>query len=128
MMFCLLYKTPCVNSPPLSPALLCVLSQVSLPFDLSGLQYQSRAALYACVCLNYSHGSCIKAERVETGVTLLFSRDTEAVCIDQWWVRHKSVNLSPIPSPVSRCTLSFHFPHLSPLSLSLSVCESVRFT
>lgn len=122
----MLYKTPCVNSPPLSPALLCVLSQVSLPFDLSGLQYQSRAALYVCVCLNYSHGSCIKAERVETGVTLLFSRDREAACIDQQWVRHKSVNLSPIPSPASRCTLSFSPISLSPLPLS--VCESVRFT
>lgn len=66
-------------APPLSSPS-CVLSQVSLPFDLVVCCINpDLVCMCARVCLNYSHGSCIKADGVETGVTLLFSRDREAL-------------------------------------------------
>lgn len=114
-----------LSRPPLSSSLSCVLSQVSLPFDLGGLQYKSRAGMHVCVCVFKLQPWQLHKGRQSwnRGHVAIFQGQRGSLCIDQQWVCHKSANLSPISSPGSRCTLSFHFPHLS-LSLSLSSCLS----
>lgn len=132
-MLFMIYRTPCVNSPALLPSLLLlslshVLSQVSLPFDLGGLLYKAELV---CMCVRV----CVfklqpwqlhkGRQSWNKGHVAIFQGQRGSLCIDQQWVCHKSVNLSPISSPGSRCTLSFHFPHLSlslaPLFLPLSL-------
>lgn len=74
-----------------------------------------RSGLVHCcgvVCLNSSHGSCIKARELKQGSRCYFPGTERLSCIDQQWVCHKSVNLSPNRSPGSRCTLSFPFSFL----------------
>lgn len=78
------------------------------------------------VCLNSSPGSCIKARELKQGSRCYFPGTERLSCIDQQWVCHKSVNLSPIRSPGSRCTLSFPF-YFTPLPLCVCVWKRVLY-
>lgn len=128
MMLCMIYRPSCVNSPSPLP-LSCFFAQVSLLFDLSGLQDKARAGVRVYVFKPQPLQLHKGRESWNRGHAAIFQGQRGSLCVDQQWVCHKSVNLSPVPSPGSRCTLSFHFPLLTlSLSLSFSSCEPVRLT